>query len=150
MGREGVRNISFCWSVRNILGTVLGIPIFMGIFSNNLQNRHSTYFDSFLSCILPNTARRRSTSKFIFSLIYCWNYFSCILLLWQRTITFGSFPIKLQLFSIWTILRWRGNVCYSGRLVLKKTVFLRGRVRWIWVWSTNVDMVCLSPVGYGV
>ena len=24
------------------------------------------------------------------------------------------------------------------------------RVRRIWVWSTKVDMVCLSPVGYGV
>ena len=32
----------------------------------------------------------------------------------------------------------------------KKTVFMRGRVCWIWVWSTKVDMVCLSPVGYGV
>ena len=39
----------------------------------------------------------------------------------------------------------------TRRLVLKKTVFLRGRVRWIWVWSTKVDMVCLrSPVWYGV
>ena len=38
----------------------------------------------------------------------------------------------------------------TRRLVLKKTVFLRGRVCWIWVWSTKVDMVCLSPVGYGV
>ena len=28
---------------------------------------------------------------------------------------------------------------YSAcRLVLKKTVFLRGRVRWIWVWSTRL------------
>ena len=26
----------------------------------------------------------------------------------------------------------------TRRLVLKKTVFLRGRVRWIWVWSTRL------------
>ena len=32
----------------------------------------------------------------------------------------------------------------------KNPVFLRGRVRWISVWSTKVDMVCFSPVGYGV
>ena len=38
----------------------------------------------------------------------------------------------------------------TRRLVLKKTVFLCGRVRGIWVCSTKVDMVCLSPVGYGV
>ena len=34
----------------------------------------------------------------------------------------------------------------TGRLVLKKkTVFLPGRVRWIWVRSTKVDIVCFSP-----
>ena len=32
----------------------------------------------------------------------------------------------------------------------EKTFFLRGRVRWIWVWSTKIDLVCLSPVGYGI
>ena len=30
----------------------------------------------------------------------------------------------------------------------EKPVFLLVRVRWIWVWSKKVDMVCLSPVEY--
>ena len=38
----------------------------------------------------------------------------------------------------------------TRRLALKKTVSLRGRVRWIWVWSTKVDMICFLSVGYGV
>ena len=29
----------------------------------------------------------------------------------------------------------------TGRLVLKKTVFLHRRVCWIWVWSTKVDII---------
>ena len=28
----------------------------------------------------------------------------------------------------------------------KTAFFLRGRVHWIWVWSTKVDMVCFTPV----
>ena len=40
---------------------------------------------------------------------------------------------------------------HNRRLVLKKTVFLRGRVRCMNTGLINkVDMVCLSPVGYGV
>ena len=39
----------------------------------------------------------------------------------------------------------------TGRLVLKKKLFfLCWRVKWIRVWSAELDMVCFSPVGYGV
>ena len=62
------------------------------------------------------------------------------------------FPVSnnfdLSSSSVGQFLTWsKENI---GRLVLKKTVFLRGRVRRILVISTKVDMVCFSPVGYGV
>ena len=41
------------------------------------------------------------------------------------------------------------NFHKAGRLVLKKTVLLCGRVhvRWIWIWSTKVDMVMFFACG---
>ena len=42
----------------------------------------------------------------------------------------------------------RSGYIFKRRLVLKKTVFLRGTLNMGLI--NKVDMVCLSPMGYGV
>ena len=81
-------------------------------------------------------------------------YSSAQKLAWLHIIIKYS-PVVIRFQAIW-LVRWSPFISsYSSdwlymentrRLVLKKTVFLRGRVRWIWVCSTKVDVVCLSPV----